>query len=80
MNDTCKVSELSYTIMYAEDTNVIMSGNDLKKLNSICGFRIMCTDTWLKENKFSLNVNKTFHLLFHRARIKVYHDTSIDEY
>ena len=33
--------------------------------------------TWLKANKLSLNVNKTYHLIFHRARIKVDNDNSI---
>ena len=41
MNDICKVSGLLYTIIYADDTSVIMSGNDLKKPNSICEFGIM---------------------------------------
>ena len=34
-------------------------------------------NTWLKANKSSLNVNKTYYLVFHRARRKVDHDTSI---
>ena len=73
MNYICNVSELLYTIMYADDTSVIMSGNDLK---SIIQF-VNSEHTWLKANKLSLNVNKTYYLVFHRARIKVDNDTSI---
>ena len=70
MNDICNVSELLYTIMYADDTSVIMSGNDLESLIQSVNSEL-CIHTWLKANKLSLNVNKTYYLVFHRARIKV---------
>ena len=65
MNDICNVSELLYNIMYADDTSVIMN-SELCLLN-----------TWLKANMLSLYVNKTYYLVFHRARIKVDNDNSI---
>ena len=77
MNNICNVSELLYTIMYADDTSVIMSGNDLKSLIQSVNSKLCLLNTWLKVNKLSLNVNKTYYLVFHRARIKVDNDNSI---
>ena len=77
MNDICNVSELLYTIMYADDTHVIMSGNNLKSLIQSVNSELCLLNTWLKANKLSLNVNKTYYLIFHQARIKVDNDNSI---
>ena len=77
MHDICNVSEILYTIMYADDTSVIMSGNDLQNLIQSVNSESCLLNTWLKANKLSLNVNKTFYLIFHRARIKVDNDNPI---
>ena len=77
MNDICNISELLYTIMYADDTNVIMSSNDLKSLIQSVNSDLCLLNTRLKPNELSLNVNKTYYLVFHRARMKVDNDTSI---
>ena len=77
MNDICNVSELLYIIMYADDTSVIMSGNDLESPIQSVNSEFCLLNTWLKANKLSLNVNKTYYLVFHRARIKVDNDNSI---
>ena len=78
MNDICTVSELWYIIMYADDISVTMSNNDLKSLIQFVNSELCLLNTWLKANKkLSLNVNKTYYLVFHRSKIKVDHDTSI---
>ena len=59
MNDICNVSQLLYTIMYADDTSVIMSGNDLENQIQSVNSELCLLNTWLKANKLSLNVNKT---------------------
>ena len=56
MNDICNVSELLYTIMYADHTRVIIN----------------LLNTWLKSNKLSLNVNKTYYLVFHNLHSDEY--------
>ena len=59
MNDIYNVSELLYTIMYADDTSVIISGSDLESLIQSVNSELCLLNTWLKANKLSLNVNKT---------------------
>ena len=77
MNDICSVSELLYTIIYPDDTSVIMSGNNLKSLIQSVNSELCLLNTWLKANKLSLNVNKTYYLVFHRVRLKVDNDNFI---
>ena len=77
INDICNISELLYTIMYADDTSVIMSGSDLESIIKSVNSELCLLNTWLKANKLSLNVNKTYYLVFHRARIKVDNVNSI---
>ena len=52
------VSELLYTIMYADDTSIKMSGSDLESLIQSVNSELCLLNTWLKANKLSLNVNK----------------------
>ena len=70
MNDICNVSKLFFTVLYADDTSVSLSANDLKSLVDQLTTELNLLSTWLKSNKLSLNAQKTFYLLFHRTRIK----------
>ena len=71
VNDICNISNFLFNIMYADDTSVLLSGDDLKDLTCLLNKELELLFIWLKSNKLSLNTQKTFYMLFHRARIKV---------
>ena len=70
MNDICNVSSILFTIMYADDTAVLLSGKDLTSLVHLLNDELRHLSLWLQSNKLSLNSQKTFYLLFHRVRLK----------
>ena len=70
MNDICNVSDLLFAIMYADDTCLLINGNDLHTLIKQLNSELQCLSDWFKSNKVSLNTKKTFYMIFHRARLK----------
>ena len=70
VNDIGNISNLLFNIMYADDTSVLLSGNNLNDLICLLNKELDLLYIWLNSNKLSLNTQKTFYLLFHRARIK----------
>ena len=70
MNDICYVSKFLYTILYADDTCVLLNGKDLNNLIQSMNTELDLLSTWLKSNKLSLNTHITFFQLFLRARMK----------
>ena len=76
MNDICNASELLFSILYADETSVQISGNDITYLVCSINALLELLSSWFKANKLSLNAQKTFYLVFHREIIKD-HDLSI---
>ena len=70
MNDICGVSKLLFTLLYVDDTCVMLSGKDLNDLIAVLNVELISLCDWLKSNKLSLNTQKTFFMVFHRARLK----------
>ena len=66
MNDTCNVSELLFTVLYADDASVVIHGKDMSSIITILNHELYKLSTY----KLSLNTNKTYCIIFHRARIK----------
>ena len=78
MNDICNVSDLMFAIMYADDTCFLMNGTDLHKLIKQLNIELVSFCNWFKSNKLSLNTEKTFYMIFHRARLKITEDINLN--
>ena len=65
------VSELLFTVLYVDNTCALLGGKYLDNLNTCLNNELKNINTWLKFNKLTLNGNKTYYMIFHRARIKV---------
>ena len=57
--------------MYADDTSVLLNGRNIKDLIETLNIELQLLNIWLKANKLTVNVQKTYYLLFHRSRIKL---------
>ena len=77
MNDIFNVSNFIFTILYADDTCVTPDGKSLENLITLMNQELHLLYIWLQSNKLTLNVQKTYYIIFHRARLKL-HNTTID--
>ena len=64
INDICNVSKLLRLILFADDTNLFRSGNNVKELSCEISSELSKLDTWFAVNKLSLNVAKTNFIVF----------------
>ena len=71
MNDLYNVSKFLFSILYADDTCVLLNGKHLDELIVLINKELNLLFTWLQANKLSLNGQKTYNIIFHRARIKL---------
>ena len=63
-------SDLLYTILYADDTSVLLNGKNINELMDIINNELQKLYIWLRANKLTLNIDQTYYMIFHRARIK----------
>ena len=75
INDLYNVSKLS--ILYADDTCVLLNGKHLDVLIVLINKELNLLFTWLQANKLAINGQKTYYIIFHRARIKLMDYSSI---
>ena len=76
INDLSSVSEYCYSVLFADDTNVFISGENIDVLCSRLNEELECIREWLCCNKLSLNVSKTHYMIF-TPRNKIVHDIDV---
>ena len=64
INDLSLVTEYCFSILFADDTNVFISGKDLEVLCNRLNGELESICEWLCSNKLSLNVSKTYYMVF----------------
>ena len=70
MNDFSRASDLLFSILFADDTTVLIEGQNYNNIIFTLNTELQKLDVWLQANKLTLNTTKTHHMVFHRARIK----------
>ena len=64
INDICNVTSLFDIILFADDTNIFKSGNNIRTLISDLNLELIKIARWFKLNRLSLNLKKTKYIIF----------------
>ena len=64
INDLCRVSEFFLPLLFVDDTNLFITGNDMEEMCAKLNGDLKNISEWLCCNKLSLNVSKTHYMVF----------------
>ena len=64
INDIANVSDIIFPLIFADDTNVFVTGKDLNHMVDIINKELNKLTEWMNVNKLSLNVTKTNFMIF----------------
>ena len=71
INDLHKVVEFSFIHQFADDPNLLLTDNSLKKINKHINRYFKLTTDWIRANELSLNASKTEIVLFKPGNKKI---------
>ena len=77
INDLVHTSNSLMPILFADDTNIFLSGNSIQQITSTMNAELKKIVAWLHTNKLSLNVKKTHYMIFRSKRRKVHTDNNL---
>jgi Txe/YoeB family toxin of Txe-Axe toxin-antitoxin module len=68
INDLVYVSRELYFVLFADDTNVFLSGKNINDVVNRINNELLSIVEWLKANRLSLNIDKTKYMIFKPKR------------
>ena len=78
INDMCNVSMLMKSIVFADDTNLFYSGDNLSQVCETVSTELDKLHSWFQVNKLSLNISKTNVMIFGNKQCEDNHVVSIN--
>lgn len=76
INDMAYLSDRIFPIIFADDTNIFLSGKNINETITIFNQELTKIVQWLSANQLSLNIAKTVYMVFKSARKRI--DQNID--
>ena len=73
INDLCNVSKFLKCVLFADDTNLFASGNNINTLCEQINDELSKINKWFSINKLSLNLSKTNFIIFSKKSISEAH-------
>ena len=70
INDLASICKKTLPFLFADDTNLFISGENIEKMIEDLNKELMEISHWLKVNKLSLNIKKTHYMLFTSKKIR----------
>ena len=71
INDLADVSDKLFALLFADDSNMFISGKDIDELVNSMNTEMEKVIDWLNVNKLSLNLKKTHYMIFRGRRTKI---------
>ena len=77
INDLNVATNYAIVHHFADDTNLLITGNSLKSIKKRANIDLKLLCNWLKANKISLNSSKTEAILFHHPNKIINYDLKL---
>ena len=71
INDLANVSENLFSILFADDTTVLIEGTNINTMIATLNCELAKLTEWLNADKLSINVSKSHYMVFHRSKRKI---------